>query len=353
MSSRQVRVGVIGFGKMGFLHAGLASALPGSRLTSVADNAAGVLDTFSAVKPDVSTYKDYEQMLESEALDAVFITSPTHLHTPMALSCVKHGIPFFIEKPLTPRSSEAVPLLEALDRKPLTNMVGFMARHIDTFRKAKQVVASGALGKLMHLRTSMYVAQLFRKGKGWRYEKEASGGGVLITQNSHLIDILLWFFGPIASVNGHVRSWYSKTVEDFAHAYLRFENGLEGSMDTSWSMRHHRNVDISIEVQGENGTLSVTDDSVTLFLDEASEEYSGGWRVWRKPDLFEGVEFDIGGPEYTRQDSEFLFAVAGAGSLDCDVRSAFRVQQVVEAIYESARLSGQSIDLSSNRAHHA
>ena len=345
-ASSPLRVGVIGFGKMGLLHASIANGLPIAQLTAAADPTAGLLESIKRLKPGLAIYEDYERMLTEQSLDAVFITSPTHLHSPMALACVQKGIPFLVEKPLTPRTSESAALEAALRKTPLTNAVGYMARHIDTFRKAHAIVASGAMGRLLHLQSTMYVAQLFRTGEGWRYDPKYSGGGVLITQNSHLVDLLLWIFGPVAHVTGHVKRWYSTQVDDFAHAVFEFTSGLTGFMDTSWSIRHHRTVDLTISVHGENGNLTVTDDDVRLFLDDANAGYVAGWSVWRKPDLFEGVALDVGGPEYTRQDEQFLNAAAANERVECDVDSALRVQRVIEAIYESAA-SRRSVALES------
>lgn len=346
MSITPLRVGVIGFGKMGLLHAAVANGLEISELTGAADPTAGLLESLKRLKPGLAIYESHEKMLADQPLDAVFITSPTHLHSPMALDCVRRGIPFLVEKPLTPRTADSLELQHALTQTPITNAVGYMARHIDTFRKARAVVGSGALGRLQHLQSTMYVSQLFRTGEGWRYDPKFSGGGVLITQNSHLIDLLLWIFGPVVQVTGHVKRFYSAHVDDFAHAVFEFKNGLTGFMDTSWSIRHHRTVDLSITAHGENGTLRVTDDDVRLFLDDANQGHAAGWTVWRKPDLFEGVTLDVGGPEYTRQDEEFLKAAAERRTVECDVESALRVQRVIEAVYESAA-SRRSVTLES------
>lgn len=346
MPATPLRVGVIGFGKMGLLHASIANGLEISQLTAAADPTAGLLESLKRLKPELAIYDDYERMLESQALDAVFITSPTHLHSSMALKCATAGIPFLVEKPLTPRTADSQALLAALRKTPVTNAVGYMARHIDTFRKAREVVASGVLGRLMHLQSTMYVSQLFRTGEGWRYDPKFSGGGVLITQNSHLVDLLLWIFGPVSHVTGHVKHFYSTQVDDFAHAVLEFKSGLTGFMDTSWSIRHHRTVNLSITVHAENGTLQVTDDDVRLFLDDANGGHRAGWTIWKKPDLFEGVPLDVGGPEYTRQDEQFLKAAAARQPVECDVESAQRVQLVIEAVYESAA-SRRSISLES------
>jgi predicted dehydrogenase len=233
--------------------------------------------------------------------------------------------------------------VEALQRRRVASMVGYMGRHIDTFRKAKEIVATGMLGRPQMLRSSMYVGQLFRSGKGWRYDKAASGGGVLMTQNSHVIDKLLWMFGDIQEVSGHIASLYSIGVEDYCHVVFRFRSGLLGYMDASWSARHYRTPTISIHAQGENGTLDVDDDSVRLFLVEPRAGLPAGWSSWRKPDLYRGVTIDIGGPQYTSQLEEFLAAIRDGQPVSSDVVSALTTQAVIDAVYRSAQTNGAPV----------
>ncbi|HDM36453.1 MAG TPA: Gfo/Idh/MocA family oxidoreductase, partial [Candidatus Syntrophoarchaeum butanivorans] len=226
---------------------------------------------------------------------------------------------------------DCMPLLDAVKQQPVINMVGYCKHFVDTFRKAKEIIDSDALGDLIYFNSSMYVSQLFSKGKGWRYKKESSGGGVLNTLAAHLIDLLLWFFGDVALVNGNVKSYYSRDVEDFVHSYLLFESGLGGYLDTSWSVRNHRLPEITIEVQGENGMLVVTDDYVKIYLDK---ELS--WTTYYKQDLYEGVDFDLGGPEYTIEDKHLIESIRNNRRTEIDVFDGFKVQKVIDAIYRSA-----------------
>jgi len=335
-----LRIAVVGFGKLGLLHAGIANGLPGSKLVAVCDNSSTTMNVLKSQMQGVETYSDYKTMIAKGGIDAVFIATPTGSHAPIAVDFVNAGIAVFIEKPLAPNTEQALPLMEALERTPVTNMVGYMGRYIDTFAKAKALIDSGALGGLQMLRTSMYVAQLFTKGKGWRYEQKESGGGVLITQNGHVIDKLLWMFGDLEYVTGQTNTLYSSTVEDYAHAYFAFKSGLTGFMDASWSARHFRTPTISIHVQGEHGTLDVNDDDVRLHLEKAHGDLPADWSIWRGPDLYQGVPFDIGGPQYTRQAIDFLEAVRTGTTVETDVKSGFKTQSVVDAIYRSAQQNG-------------
>jgi len=337
-----MRVAVIGIGKMGLLHAGILNALEGVELCAMSDTSKYLLGMIKNLKP-IPVYDDYVKMLDREKPDAAVIATPVKLHVPMMRECAKRGIHFLVEKPLSLDAREAEKVLHEVAEKKLVTMVGYMLRYTETFQKAKEVLASGVLGRIQGFEGTSYVAQLFKGGKGWRYSRKDAGGGVVIGQATHLLDLLHWYFGDPTRVSATCQYLYSEEVEDAAHAQLEFDNGVRGWIDCSWSRRHHRLLEIGIEVQGENGTLSVDDDSVKLYLDEAAFGHAAGWTDWKKPDLFHGATIDIGGPQYTRQDEAFARAVMLGGTLDSDVANAWRVQKTVDAIYKSAEHRGEPV----------
>jgi predicted dehydrogenase len=343
VTTAPLRTAVVGLGKLGLLHAGLLNVLPGTRLAGLADPSDQVLRAIQSKAGGLQTFATHEQLLRTVQPDVVAIATPTSLHCDIAADCVAAGAHVFIEKPLCLRPSDAGPLLAALKATPRVAMVGYMTRFLETFRKAHELVAQGVLGRLQMLRSSMYVAQLFRQGKGWRYDPAVSGGGVLMTQNSHLVDMLLWMFGPVHRVSAHTSRLYSEAVEDHAHVFFEFESGLQGFLDASWSARHFRTPTMAIHVQGDGGTLDVNDDRVALFLTDGAGGLAAGWHEWRKPDLYRGVPFDIGGAQYTLQAVQFLDAIRGTGRVESDVESALAVQRVITAAYESAARAGAPV----------
>ena len=227
-----------------------------------------------------------------------------------------------------------------VEKKQLPTVMGYMLRYVETFMKTADLIRNDVIGTPITFSSTVYVSQLFRRGKGWRYDPAKSGGGVIAAQATHLIDLLHWYFGEVASVSGHTRSWYSQKVEDFAHAHLTFSSGVTGWLDSTWSKRHHRLMQVTIDINGEHGSLLVTNDKLKLFLDAPRAGYRKGWTTWYLPDLFEGVEIDLGGPEYTRQDKELTTAIENGRMPENDVRSGFKVQQIVDAVYASAAEKG-------------
>jgi len=338
-----LRAAVIGLGKLGILHAGTFNSLPGCQLVAVADKSKVILNALRSQNRSIETYTDYRKMITRTKPDFVAIATPTDQHVPIAIDCAKQNIPVFIEKPLSTNSRQAKELLHTINGNPIVNMVGYMTRNLDTFRKGKEIIATGVIGNPQMLRCSMYVGQLFKKGKGWRYDPKLSGGGVLTTQNSHLIDLLLWYFGDVAWVSAHMSYLYSKSVEDHAHVVFSFENGLKGYLDASWSARHYRTPTMSIHVQGTNGTIDVDDDQVKLYAQSPHADISEGWHTWQKPDLYKGRPFDIGGTNYTDQAVQFLDAIKGNSVIESDVHSAYKVQCVIDSAYQSAKEDGAPV----------
>ena len=340
-----MRVAIIGMGKMGLLHGAILNAIDNVEVCALADSSKFLIG-FAKNMTHLPTYSDYLTMIDRESPDAVVIATPVFLHIAMANECVKRGIPFFLEKPLALNANEAHALVENLNQVNLVTMVGYMMRFAESFTKAKEILDSKLLGKIINFRSQIYVSQLFKTGKGWRYEKKESGGGVVIGQATHLIDLLQWYFGEVEHVSAHVKNWYSKDVEDFAHAYLSFKNGITGWLDSSWSVRHHRLMEILIEIDAENGNLMVTNDFAKVYLDHSINGISAGWHNYLRPELFSGVQFDVGGTYYTLQDQHFIEAVRSGKQVDSNVKNAFRVQKIVDAIYASAEGYGQPVSLS-------
>lgn len=328
-----INVGIIGMGKMGILHTGILNSLNGANVKAIAEKQNLILKPIKQLLPSIGTYSDHLDMIKNEDLDLIYITTPTSFHTNIALDCVDSGIPFFVEKPLGISVEDCKPLIEEIRQKPTINMIGYSMHFVDTFRKAKEILDSGILGELIYFNSSMYVSQLFSKGKGWRYKKETSGGGVLSTLAAHLVDLLIWFFGDVSLVEGHTSSYYSKDVEDFVHSYIVFKGGLEGYFDASWSVRNYRLPEIKIEVHGEKGMLVVSDDYVKVYTDQEAK-----WNTYYKQNLYNGVDFDLGGPEYTREDKHMIKSVKEKKDSGLDVFDAFKVQKVVDGIYKSASI---------------
>ncbi len=330
-----MNVGIIGLGKMGLLHAGILSSLDGVRLVAITDKEDLIKNCVQKALPEVKIYSDYQKMLLKEELALVYITTPVSSHVPIANLCIDRGISFFVEKPLASNIEECKALCSRLKGNHLVHAVGYSKRFLDTFSKAKELLDSKLLGDLIYVKSSMYVSQLFNAGKGWRYKKQESGGGVLLELASHLVDLLLWYFGKIKYVSAIMKSHYSAEVEDFAHSGIVFESGLTGYLDTSWSVRNYRLPEITIEVHGEKGMMTVNDDFIRINVDNKFEGFQPSLTTIWKQDLVRGTIIDIAGPEYTHEDIHVVNCVNHKTQTLISSFEAAKTQSVIESMYVS------------------
>ena len=343
MEGKKLKIGIIGLGRMGLVHAAILNSLPESEVVAVVDPSLFPAKPLSIMNPKIKVYKSIEKMLKKVKVDGVVIASPVGFHIENARECVRNNVPFLMEKPLSLSAAQAKPLLEDLEHSPVPNMIGYMARNIDSFTEGKKIMDSGALGRIINVKGTVYVSQLFKQGKGWRYDPKVSGGGVLESQGSHLLDMLYWYFGRVKKVNADTLSVYSEGIEDFSHVMLDFESGLKGWIDASWSVRFKRKMELKLDILGENGNLVISDDTVNLFLDEAAGGYNKGKTYLSANDLFSGVHIDISGAKFTYQDQRFIQAILENKSTWPSIKDGFHVQQIVDACYESSSKNGAPV----------
>jgi len=330
-----MKVGLIGLGKMGILHAAILNTLEDVQLVSIAEKESVLSKQLKTVMPSIKIYQNFEEMLNSEDLDLVHITTPISSHLPMTLSCIEKGVNFFVEKPLTRNLEEAKKICQALKKSNIIHSVGYNVRFIETFSKVKSLLDKKILGNITSVNSTMYVSNVFSKPSGWRFKKKISGGGVILELGCHLIDLLLWYFGPIINVSGKTRSVYSD-VEDFANAEFEFENGLHGEFDTSWSKEGYSIPEINLEIIGSNGKLRVSQDFIEIKLNEPVSPIEKTQVKIYKQELEKGVSFDVSGPDYTKEDTHVVQSVKEKKAPLVDVFEASRTQSVIQAIYDSA-----------------
>jgi len=338
-----MKIGIAGFGKMGLLHTGILNRLEDIEIVAVAEKEGFLKKYMKEVLPKANVYEDYDTMLEKENLDLLYITTPTGLHYPMILSSIKKRLDFFVEKPFVKNLEEAKIICSQLKHSNIIHAVGYNLRFASTFSKAKTLLDAGILGELNTVNSSMYVSNIFSKPKGWRFRKKESGGGVLLQFGCHLVDLLLWYFGSISTVIGSTKSVYS-IVEDFAHMKMEFRNGLTGDFDTSWSKEGgYRIQETSVEIEGSNGYMKVNEDLIDIKLKNKIPEFEKLETRIYKQSLNDSVSFDIGGPEYTRQDSHMIRCVKEQKIPINNAFEASKTQSVIQAAYDSAKTNEKKI----------
>lgn len=329
-----IRVGIVGYGKMGILHGALVNGSQKAQVVAICDKSWVMRFGIKRVYPSVKTFSDVKTMLDKVQLDAVIISTPTFNHVESALLCMEKGCNLFIEKPLASSYEDAKRLWDKAADNKIKIQVGFCNRFAPSIAKGKEYLDAGMIGEAVEAKAFMYIADVFEQHSGWRYSKAVSGGGVLMDFGIHMLDQLCWYFGKINTVQARMQKIYSKEVEDELQATLSFVQGTKVEFETSWSKEAYRKTYARLEIKGTKGSMIVTDQTLDIFDLEGKQIENLVY-----PDLYGGAFMDVGGILYSKQMEAFLAALENQG--DTNLESAVYVQKAIKEIYQSAETGKQ------------
>jgi predicted dehydrogenase len=270
-------MGLVGLGIMGTSHLKDIADLTTIELVAVCDSEVGRADHYAA-EMNVVAYYDYRDLLRHPAgLDAVLVSTPHYAHTPISIDALGKGIHVLVEKPIAVHVNDAYKMLAAYEesKKKYPDLIFaavFMQRTYGFWIKIKAMIAGGELGRLV--RTTWLITDWFRtqsyydKG-GWRATWSGEGGGVMLNQCLHNLDLYQWFVGMPRRVMGvaSLGKYHSIEVEDEVTAFFEHENGMIGHLITSTAESPGTN---RLEIVGENGTLVYENQTLTLYRNERS-----------------------------------------------------------------------------------
>lgn len=237
----QVRLGIIGIGGMGTNHAHsiLNGNVPEIRLTAVADIRKSRLDYAKENFPeDVAIFDDGRKLIDSGACDAVLVATPHYLHPEFVIYALEHGVHALSEKPAGVYTKQAREMNEVAAKSDAVFAIMLNQRTNCVYRKLHDMIESGELGAMKRVNwiiTDWYRTQAYYDAAGWKATWDGEGGGVLLNQSPHQLDLLQWLCGLPTKVRAfcHEAKWHDIEVEDDVTAYLEFENGATGVFVTT------------------------------------------------------------------------------------------------------------------------
>ena len=276
MTADKVRIGIVGLGNMGAVHVGHAPRLPNTELVAVCDSRPDKLAQICA-KHDVAGFSDYAQMLESAEMDGVIIATPHYSHPQMTLDAFDRGLHVLVEKPIAVHVRDAQRMIAAYHqaratRPELVFAAMFMQRTYGFWRKIKAMIEAGELGTLIRatwIITDWFRTQHYYDSGDWRATWHGEGGGVLINQCPHNLDLYQWLVGMPTRVHGFVSfgKHHRIEVEDEVTAYFEHENGMVGHFITTTGESPGAN---RLEIVGENGRLVYEQGKLLFFRNQWS-----------------------------------------------------------------------------------
>jgi len=265
---RKIRTALIGCGKVGHTHAQVLSTLPESSFVAVCDRDITRSQTF-AEKYHVETYTDVCEMVQTAEVEAVIVCTPHPLHTQPTIAAAGCGAHVLVEKPLASSLEDCDAMLTAANDAGVKLGVMSQRRLYEPVRRVKAAIEAGKIGEPA-LGTVVMLGwrdQTYYQSDPWRGRWDTEGGGVLVNQAPHQLDLLGWFMGPVVELFGY---WENLNhpyieVEDTAVAVLRFKNGGLGSIIVSNSQKP--GIYGKVHIHGKNGaSVGVQTDGGAMFI---------------------------------------------------------------------------------------
>lgn len=336
----KVRIGIIGFGRMGLTHYSIINTHPAVEMTAIADTSTMMLNMIKKYLPGVKMFEDYKDLLNSGLVDAVIVCTPSVMHFDVCKMAAEKGINVFCEKPFTTSPAQAKELADIFEQKGLVNQVGYVYRFDAVFGKVKEMLGQQLIGKVVHTNVQFLSSTIskMQPEKGWRSKRE-NGGGATYEMGSHVIDLMEFFFGKPQKVIGTLMNQvYSEAVEDISEAQMVYEDGMSANIHVNWSDYTYRKPMLKLDIHGTKGKIQADLYGYKVFLREENKEAGlpEGWTSVPMNMIPDPCPFYVRGTSFTKQLYEFANAILeNRKSEGCLFREAVDTQEVIHTIFEN------------------
>lgn len=347
------RIALVGVGRMGTGHL-ISLALSRKLSLCALCDIDGAIAERKSRKKGIPGYTDYKEMMDREQPDALIVATPHYDHTPIAIEAMERGIHVLVEKPVAVHALDVRKMIAAHDRAlkkspGLIFAAMFQMRTQPHWIRVKEMIDSGALGSLMRaswIITDWYRNQAYYDQGGWRATWRGEGGGVLMNQAVHNLDLYQWLFGMPCSVNGFASmgKYHDIEVEDEVTGYFEHENGMVGHFITSTAEHPGSN---RLEIVGDKGSLIIRKQKI-LFR-KNKEPLSRHTRRavntastprWRRKRIYTRPRYAL----HESVISNFADAIGGDAPLVAPAREGLNSIQLSNALLQSSFL-GKTVHL--------
>jgi predicted dehydrogenase len=376
--SKALNIGMIGYGFMARAHSHAWSSVAhffdtGYRpvLKAVAGRNAGNVKSFAGTWGYERAETDWRRLIEADDIDAIDICVPNDLHAEIAIAAAEAGKMVLCEKPLARTEAEGKPMVEAVEKAGVPNMVWYNYRRVPAVTFIKQMVEAGRLGQIFHYRAQFLQdwtisPDVPQGGAGtWRLDVDAAGSGVTGDLLAHCLDSAIWINGGISSLSAMTETFVKQRkdaitgqtkpvgIDDAAAVMTRFKNGSLGLFESTRYARGHKAA-YTLEINGEKGSLAwdLHDLNRVQYFNHGIEGPERGWTnilvtdgdhpylgKWWVPGLIIGYEHS-----FTHSVADFLEGLKTGKPAAPTFRDALETSRVCDAIIASGK-SGQWVTL--------
>jgi predicted dehydrogenase len=321
-----MNVGIIGCGLIG---AKRAQSLAGCRLVACADVVQARAETLARAVPGARAFADWRAVIERKDVDVIVVATTNNMLAEITRAAVSAGKHALVEKPAARRVAEIEPVIRAAQQNRVRVRVGFNHRYHPAFRKARELFDAGALGELMFIRGRYGHGGRIGYEKEWRADPELAGGGELIDQGVHLIDLARWFLGDFADAQGFAHTYFwQMPVEDNGFMLLKTRKQQTAFLHvscTEWKNLFSFEIygrDAKLEISGLGGSYGVERLAYYRMLPQMGPPETTIWEYPMADDSWQ-IEF-----------AEFVEDIRLGREPAANLNDARAALQIIERVYE-------------------
>ncbi|MBE6598407.1 MAG: Gfo/Idh/MocA family oxidoreductase [Ruminococcaceae bacterium] len=340
-------IGIIGCGAISRLHIDAFRAIDGVEIRAVSDAVAEVAAKVGE-QLNVEGYGDYKDLLKREDIDVVSICTPSGLHHDIAIDAAKAGKNIIVEKPLEVTTEKIDDIIHACKENGVKLACVFNNRYREGNLFIKKAIEAGRFGKLISANAFVqwYRAPEYYSKSNWRGTWAFDGGGTLMNQSIHYIDMLLWFAGPVKALTGYTATLLHEGIEteDTATAIFKFKSGALGTIICGTSC--YPGFPARIELTGERGTAVICDGAITSwsFADEDPLDLEAAQYMAADVDNARASDPMAFDSTYHRIQFENILESFKAGrNAEVDGYEARKSVELIRSIYRSAELGKEVV----------
>ena len=348
----KVGVGIVGVGMIAHFHAKVLSEIVDAQLVGVFGRTNSKSLKF-AEQYSCAAFDTLEALLSSTEVQMVLIATPTGRHLDIAIKAAMHGVHVLCEKPLEVSTERIEQMIDICHSNEVLLGGIFNRRFNRAVELLKEAIELGRFGQLTvcDAQIKWYRTQDYYDSGGWRGTWDLDGGGALMNQSIHTIDLLQYFVGPIKRLCATMKTLTHQNieVEDTAAVLLEFENGAIGSIQASTSCWSEQGLPAQVNICGEKGSVFLEDDKFSHWEFEEPHKVDTYIRDYLMTDGDGGLGANdpraINYDGHVRNISNFIEAIKGKQSLSIDGSEAMKAVKIIESIYLSTKYQGKWITL--------
>ena len=352
----KIRYGIVGLGNQGssyLLNLFDKGAFENGVVTALCDKNPAKIENIKAktTNKDAVYFTDFIEMLDSGLCDAVLIEVPHYDHPEMVIACLQRGIHVICEKPAGVYADQVKEMNAVAEKSKAKFAMMFNQRTNCVYRKMREIIADGGIGELQRVNwiiTNWFRTQCYYDGGSWRATWAGEGGGVLINQCPHQLDLVQWVVGKLPTkVNGFCQygRWHDVEVEDEVTAYFEYDNGATGVFITTTGETPGTN---RFEVSGTKGKLLCENEKLTWFKNDAdSLQFSNTTdQPFGRPNV-EVIEVETDGknPQHAGIINNFTNALLGLEEFFVEGTDGLAGVELMNAIELSGWRGGEKVSL--------